>query len=425
MLVDPGIQYDRDAQRRKTLLYQLLKVAAGSVVVIGINAIIFGDLVIFGFCSLLVLADVVAILLGSKGHVNAGYHVMFWFHLLAFASVPFMRPEAYSCLLAYPFLITVVVFFFHHPVIRISYIGLAIIACIVNMFLLMEADARVETTFNFINLPLTSLALLSALFLTARSYTGTLLKYQRKLEEDEGLIVQKNKELQDYIDSNMQLENFAHLASHELRTPLRNMSNFAGLLHHRLEKKVNEDERQMLQFLRDQAVDMNEMIIDLLQLAQISNEPLSRQTVQVRSLLDEILDSIEMPREDAVRIETMPLSVDANRAHLMHLFRNLIENALKFMAPGEERPVRLSGSEDDDYWHFEVADRGIGISDDMKEHIFLIFKRLHANDENYQGTGIGLAICKQIVDLHGGQIWVDVNPGGGSIFKFNLRKPAA
>jgi light-regulated signal transduction histidine kinase (bacteriophytochrome) len=220
--------------------------------------------------------------------------------------------------------------------------------------------------------------------------------------------------------SNSDLEQFAYVASHDLQEPLRIVASFTELLGRRYKGKLDADADEFIAFVVDGASRMQSMINDLLAYARLGSKARSLEAVDCREVLALAVANLDSAvKESHARIATNPLpTVRANATELLQLFQNLIANALKFR--GDRPPVvdvsaRLVGTE----WIFAVRDNGIGIAPEHVGRIFVIFQRLNPRDR-YSGTGIGLAICKKVVERHRGRIWVDSEPGRGSTFSFTI-----
>ncbi|GAA3129215.1 sensor histidine kinase [Planomonospora alba] len=214
--------------------------------------------------------------------------------------------------------------------------------------------------------------------------------------------------------SNAELEQFAYVASHDLQEPLRKVASFSQLLEQRYGDRLDEQGRRYISFAVDGAKRMQALISDLLDLSRAGRAGGERVPLDSAVPLAEALENLSAQIEETgatVTRDELPV-VLGNRAQLIQLFQNLVGNALKFRS--EEAPrVHIGARRDGDMWEFSCADNGIGIEDKYTDRIFLIFQRLHGRDA-YQGTGIGLALCKKIVEYHGGRIWVDNGaPDGG------------
>jgi light-regulated signal transduction histidine kinase (bacteriophytochrome) len=222
--------------------------------------------------------------------------------------------------------------------------------------------------------------------------------------------------------SNEELEQFAYAASHDLQEPLRKIASFAQLLERKYKANLDETGERYISYLVDGAHRMSDLINDLLMYSRAGRKGTPFAEVDMNRLVARMLDTLSMAMRDVdARVETGPLpQVLADESQLSQVFQNLVANALKFH--GDELPlVRISCEEEPGRFVFTVQDNGIGIAPEHKEVIFRMFQRLHTR-EQYPGTGIGLALCKRIVNRHGGDIWVESAPGQGTAFRFSLPK---
>jgi PAS domain S-box-containing protein len=242
---------------------------------------------------------------------------------------------------------------------------------------------------------------------------------QRLNEELEHRVEERTQAL---VQSNAQLQQFAKIASHDLQEPLRSIEGYANLLAKRYKGKLEKDGDEFIQFILDGTGRMIELIQSVLLHSSISSEVKSTCEVDIRKVIKEVLQNLKAAIEESqttVEVADMPVVV-ANRSEMVQLFQNLIGNAIKYR--GERKPVIKVGWEENVHEIvFSVEDNGIGIDPMYSEKIFNMFARLHGKTE-FSGTGIGLAICKKIVETHGGRIWVQSQPGKGSIFLFTLPK---
>ncbi len=224
--------------------------------------------------------------------------------------------------------------------------------------------------------------------------------------------------------SNAELEQFAYVASHDLREPLRKIINFSQLIEQRYKGKLDEQADSYLTRVVEAAARMQTLITDLLEYSRAGKEHRPFEVLQSEALLERALENLGVVIQESQAVvthdELPPVRGDATQ--LTELFQNLISNAIKFR--GSRPPaVHVGARAEDGRWVFSVADNGIGIPPEYKESIFAVFKRLHRKEE-YPGTGIGLAICKKVVEHHGGTIWVESELGRGSTFHFSLPKAA-
>ncbi|MEV0229946.1 ATP-binding protein [Nonomuraea sp. NPDC050786] len=224
--------------------------------------------------------------------------------------------------------------------------------------------------------------------------------------------------------SNGELEQFAYVASHDLQEPLRKVASFTQMLEQRYGSQLDDRAKQYMHYSVDGAKRMQLLINDLLDFSRVGRITGEKSVVESGAALDTALENLSATIEDTeatVTRDELP-KVRGNRLQLTQLFQNLIENAVKFRseaAPRVHIGVRRSG----DMWEFSCADNGIGVEPKYADRIFLIFQRLHPRDV-YPGTGIGLALCRKIVEYHGGQLWLDgTAESQGATFRWTL--PAA
>jgi len=237
---------------------------------------------------------------------------------------------------------------------------------------------------------------------------------EKKLREDH------RKALEELARSNRDLEQFAYVASHDLQEPLRMVATYTQLLAERYRGKLDSDADKYIGYAVDGALRMQKLVQDLLAFSRLGRHGLALEKTEINAVLEAALKNLETAiREGGAVIEQAALpQVMADRSQLLQLLQNLIGNAIKFR--GSEPPrIRVSAERSGKEWVFSVADNGIGIAAEQRENVFVIFRRLHTHAE-YPGSGIGLSICKKIVEQHGGRIWVEPNAGRGSIFRFTL-----
>lgn len=229
-----------------------------------------------------------------------------------------------------------------------------------------------------------------------------------------------NERTQDLARSNAELQQFAYVASHDLQEPLRMVASFTQLLARRYNDKLGDDAREFIHYAVDGATRLQTLISDLLSYSRVGTHAKPLELTQCDEVLDRVLLSLKLAVRDAGAIVSRdPLPpVMADEVQLGQLFQNLLTNAMKFRR--EDSPhIHISAVQQGTLWNISVRDNGIGIAPEHADRIWVIFQRLHTKTE-YAGTGIGLAICKKIAERHGGSIWVEPSPGGGSTFTFTI-----
>lgn len=239
-------------------------------------------------------------------------------------------------------------------------------------------------------------------------------------------IATRNQELEkataELSRSNQELEQFAYVASHDLQEPLRVITNYLQLLDRRFGKELNESAHTYIDRVIGGATRMKTLIQDLLSYSRVTTKAQPFESVDLSRVFQDIKSDLELViSETHAQITNDPLPhLKADKTQIKQLFQNLISNAIKFQK--DQIPeIHISATETDTHYQFAVSDNGIGIEPQFAERVFVIFQRLHTREE-YQGTGIGLAICKKIVERHDGQIWLEPNTEQGSTFSFTISK---
>ena len=228
------------------------------------------------------------------------------------------------------------------------------------------------------------------------------------------------KKTEELIRSNAELEQFASAASHDMREPLRTITGFLRLLSKRYKGKLDEKADEYISFTVDSVNRMDMLLKDMVELSRLGAKAQRQKPVNCNVVLEKAIHDLRSAIEESgaeITYDELP-TVVANESQITRLFQNIIGNSIKFRS--EEKPeIHVSVEHRDDEWVFSVRDNGIGIDPQFSKRIFVVFQRLHTRDE-YEGTGIGLALCKKIVELHGGRIWVESEAGKGSTFYFSL-----
>ena len=258
---------------------------------------------------------------------------------------------------------------------------------------------------------------------TLRIFAGVIAEGLHRVQDFEALRRTEQalaQHVEELARSNTDLEQFAYVASHDLQEPLRMVSSYMQLLQRRYEGRLDANADEFIDFAVDGAVRMQTLIDDLLAYSRLGTQGKGLEPTDCEVVFDQVLANLQVAiEEDHAVVSHDPLpTVMADGVQLSQLFQNLIGNAIKFHR--EEPPqVHVAAALRSDEWVFSVRDNGIGLEPGQFERIFLIFQRLHGRNE-YPGTGIGLAICKRIVERHNGRIWVESAPGQGTIFHFTI-----
>lgn len=245
-----------------------------------------------------------------------------------------------------------------------------------------------------------------------KNHENTLQKLNASLE----------KRAKELAESNAELERFAYVASHDLQEPLRMVTSFLQLLEKRYHDKLDKKAHEYIAYAVDGADRMKKLILDLLEYSRVNSSKLEKEDVSLKDVVKDLKStykSILAETNGVIKSGELPV-VRGNKTQLMQLFQNIVGNAFKYRS--ENPPViEIAYEEENNHYKFSISDNGIGIDPKFFTKIFVIFQRLH-NREQYSGTGIGLAICKKIIEKHGGRIWVTSVPNKGSTFYFTIPK---
>lgn len=248
-----------------------------------------------------------------------------------------------------------------------------------------------------------------------------LAEAQRRTGEAEQMEAALAEHARELARSNAELELFASVVSHDLRAPLTSIGGCAELLRELLADRLDVESAGFLNDIRDAVSHMGRLIQSLLVYSRVGKGGLTLSECDANHVLAAVLVDLRATISAAraqVTFAPLPI-VRADERLLAQLFQNLIENGIKYHGPAEPA-LQVAASADAESWVFSIADNGIGIDPRHFERIFQVFQRLHDDESQYPGVGVGLATCKKIVDRHGGRIWVDSTPGTGSVFRFSL-----
>lgn len=221
--------------------------------------------------------------------------------------------------------------------------------------------------------------------------------------------------------SNADLQQFAYITSHDLREPLRTISSFSQMLQRRYRGQLDREADEYIDFITEGVRRMDEMIHDLLIYSRVANqEDRVSHTVDLKQVVNWSLQNLKRSIDESsaeIIVENMP-QLPGDEVELVQVFQNLISNAIKYRRVDESPRIKVSAERRDGHWLVSVADNGTGFEPEYRDRVFELFKRLHGRD--VPGTGIGLTICKKIVERHSGRIWADSVPGRGATFCFTL-----
>lgn len=223
--------------------------------------------------------------------------------------------------------------------------------------------------------------------------------------------------------SNRELEQFAYIASHDLQEPLRKIISFSNLLQEEIADSLKDDPKRYFEFVIKASYRMRDQIQDLLEFSRAGQKELKLVATNLNDLVNEVVEMLEVTineNQATIEIKDLP-TVNCAPRFMASVFQNLISNAIKFQAKDTPPKIVISAKESPDEWIVSVSDNGLGIDKEHSGKIFEIFRRLHSRDK-YEGTGIGLAICNRVIHRHGGKIWLESEPGQGSIFHFTIPK---
>jgi len=290
----------------------------------------------------------------------------------------------------------------------------------------IEDSAKNLTRFNFkfrVQLPGKAMKWLLGVSTPEKTEDGCITWYGFNTDITGSKLTEEklNNTLQNLERSNKDLEQFAYVANHDLQEPLRMISSFTQLLERRYKDKLDQDANEYIRFAVDGAIRMQKLLNDLLEFSRIKNQAEQYEPVDASVLLGQAVANIQQLLTDNTALVTnddLPL-IQANEAQIIRVFQNLIENAVKFHKKTELPKIHISCTKQENMYRFSVADNGIGIEKQYHDKVFVVFQRLHSV-KDYPGTGIGLSICKRIVERHGGTIWFESIVNEGTTFYFTI-----
>ena len=232
---------------------------------------------------------------------------------------------------------------------------------------------------------------------------------------------EKEKRAKELINANNDLQQFAFVASHDLQEPLRMISSYTQLLERKYKDKLDQDANDYIHFAVDGSVRMQKLLINLLEFSRVSTHAKIFEHVDTKTIVEQAISNLHQlitGSSALVTSDDLPV-IKADEAQIVRVFQNLIENAIKFQRKTELPKIHITCTKQDEMHQFSVADNGIGIEKQYQDKVFIIFQRLHSV-KDYPGTGIGLSICKRIVERHGGTMWFESVVNEGTTFYFTI-----
>lgn len=248
--------------------------------------------------------------------------------------------------------------------------------------------------------------------------TSNKVNLQQELKNKDQQIEELNNKLADLTK---EINQFTYIVSHDLQAPLRTVTGFLELLEKRYGDKLDESAKQYIGYAVNGVLKMKNLIFGLLEYSRLSSAIKEFEKVDLNIVMQEVKEKFQTVIEEAgalVTVGHLPV-VMADKAQMEQLLQHLLGNALKFRSAAVPE-IDITLKNENDFWRIAVKDNGIGIDPAFSEKVFIIFRRLHTDDAKYGGTGIGLAVCKKITELHGGTIWVESALDKGSTFYFTL-----
>lgn len=396
-------------------------VACGLVgnVVGAIIAYNIDDFILVGLCLTVAVISLFGLFLSYSNKASAAIHLVVLTYFVIFIAASFTHLVFNSVLLVYPIMIGIATLFFKKPSTQNFYFIVALIGSTITIVNTHYATwGEGYAGYLAVSL-LIGLGLLAGFVITIILHSKKLAKHRLRRSEDKQAIIDSNMSMKEYIKTNLQLENFAHLASHELKTPIKNISNFSQLLDKRIGGILGDKDQDILHHIKEESQRMCVMMADLLKLSQLSKTKIKYKTINGHKFIKNLIDENFKIDKGFIVVNSFPLEMKAAESHIQILFYNLIENAIKFCDKNEDPKITIYGRRSHKHFYFEVKDNGVGIDDKYKDLVFLIFNKLNPQI-NSESTGIGLSMCREIVERHNGRIWIEDNIEGGTVVKFTI-----
>ncbi len=266
--------------------------------------------------------------------------------------------------------------------------------------------------FSFITKPFQPEILINKVKLFVEKHQQEIALYELNLD-----LQKKNLEL---ININKELESFSYSVSHDLRTPLRAINGFAHILHEDHEPNLDQDAKRLLSMIEENAIKMGVLIDDLLEFSKLGRKALAKSTVDMTELTEQAVAKLNQANGHKANVIINPLlPVNADSSLIKQVLLNLLSNAIKYSSKSDKPVIEISSYSDEGNIVYKIKDNGVGFDEDYAHKLFGVFQRLHSIDE-FEGTGIGLALVKRIIHRHGGQVWAHSELNNGAEFYFAL-----
>jgi len=377
---------------------------------------------------LLITIGVIGYLIYMHISKTYGYHSIIIGYLLIFPLASQVGANYYASVNLFVVAFVVPLLFTKSRATHIFYFSFALSSCLYFIYFLPEVQFR-EEPYRHIAEAIIATGVMLVIFQMIRYFIFKIQKSEKQLKEQNLVIEQqvqemheKNKDLEKYIQSNIQLEQFAHIASHDLKSPLRTISSFSGLLKRKIYDTSDASTREHMDFIEQAAKKMSLLVNDLLEYSKVNSLELKKETISMDKIVYEVLDSISHDISESravIHVGDLPRDINVDPVKLSQVFLNLITNSIKFTKPNTLPHITIDSFLEGNYYHIIVTDNGLGVKPDFIDNIFKPFQKLHTEKE-FEGTGMGLSICQKIIAQHDGQIWLDQNYQGGAKFEFTL-----
>ncbi len=400
--------------------YQLIKVI--SLIAIFISSIIGTLAYVVGLTSLAITSYLLVILCGFSFYlakIRNGWadDMLILTFLVTFVTTPYFGMHYMAGLCLFLTTISLTIFFVRTLRLQILYLSLAFVMSILTLYNLVSHHNLDNSHFP-IELLIFTGSFISIIIINYK-FIQKIQKSNFSLKNRDEQLTKKNQDLEKYISSNLQLENYAHMTSHELKTPISNLANISGLLQKKMKEKLTKEEQELLNMIEGNAKDLNEKINALMHLSKVDSlNPVMERIVPysfIRTVIERHFNAYN------IELNIFSKEIFGSKKLLEMLFTHLIQNGIEFnQNPPSEKKIIIEELKFDSGFSFAIHDNGIGIGQEYREKVFLMFQKLE-KPLNPTGRGVGLAICKRIVNRHNGRIWVENSKLGGTTMTFTIQ----